>query len=180
MKQNAFKKAFTVVLTIVMVFTFSACSQSNTNSDTTSKKSTSDASSKPSDAAKTDDSKTPFKSEVHLSIAVYDRGVEGVPNISDNYWTQWVQKNFGDKYNIKVEYVPITRTDVMTDYATLAAAKNLPVILMEYDYPKVAQWANDGYLTTFDMDDFAKAAPSYYKKMKELNLLHFTTMDGET
>jgi putative aldouronate transport system substrate-binding protein len=180
MKQNAFKKAFTVVLTIVMVFTFSACSQSNTNSDTTSKKSTSDASSKPSDAAKTDDSKTPFKSEVHLSIAVYDRGVEGVPNISDNYWTQWVQKNFGDKYNIKVEYVPITRTDVMTDYATLAAAKNLPVILMEYDYPKVAQWANDGYLTTFDMDDFAKAAPSYYKKMKELNLLDFTTMDGET
>ena len=121
-----------------------------------------------------------FADNVTLKVAVYDRGVEGVPTVNDNYWTKWVQENFGDKYNITVEYVPITRTDVMTDYALLAAADDLPTILMEYDYPKVAQWANDGYLTTYDLDAFAQVAPTYYQRMVDLNQIPYTQMGGET
>ena len=88
----------------------------------------------------------PFEENVTLRVPVYDRGVEGVPDVTNNYWTQWIQENFGDVYNVTVEYVPITRTDVMTSYALLAADQNLPTILMEYDYPKLSTWANDGYL----------------------------------
>ena len=51
----------------------------------------------------------PFAENVTLRVPVYDRGVEGVPDVTNNYWTQWIQENFGDKYNITVEYVPITR-----------------------------------------------------------------------
>lgn len=120
-----------------------------------------------------------FAENVTLKIPVYDRGAEGVPNVSDNYWTQWVQENFGDKYNITVEYVPITRSDVLTDYALLAAAEDLPTILMEYDYPKLAQWAADGYLTTYDIDAFAQVAPTYYNRMVELNQIGYTTMNGD-
>ena len=126
------------------------------------------------------DSYTPFATNVTLKVPVYDRGVEGVPTVNDNYWTKWIQTNFGDKYNITVEYVPITRTDVMTDYALLAASDSLPTILMEYDYPKVAQWANDGYLATFNMDDFAKVAPTYYNRMVEQKQLDYSQMNGET
>ena len=93
----------------------------------------------------------PFAETVTLRVPVYDRGAEGVPDVSNNYWTGWIQENFGDQYNIKVEYVPITRSDVMTSYALLAADQNLPTILMEYDYPKVAQWADDGYLATLHL-----------------------------
>lgn len=123
---------------------------------------------------------TPFEAEVHLKIPVYDRGIEGVPTVSSNYWTKWVQENFGDKYNIKVEFVPINRSDVMTDYALMAAGQTLPTVLMEYDYPKVAQWANDGYLTTYDLDEFAKVAPTYYQSMVDNNQLGYTQMNGET
>lgn len=126
------------------------------------------------------DSWKAFDENVTIKIPVYDRGVEGVPTVNDNYWTKWVQENFGDKYNITVEYVPITRTDVMTDYALLAASSELPTILMEYDYPKVAQWADEGYLTTFNMNDFAKVAPTYYNKMDENKQLPYTIMNGET
>ena len=126
------------------------------------------------------DSWEAFGSNVTLKVAVYDRGVEGVPTVDDNYWTKWVQENFGDKYNITVQYVPITRTDVMTDYALLAAADDLPTILMEYDYPKVAQWANDGYLTTYSLDDFAQVAPTYYQRMVDNNQLSYTELAGET
>ena len=62
--------------------------------------------------------------------------------------------------------VPITRTDVMTSYALLAADQNLPTILMEYDYPKLSTWVNDGYLTSFDMDAFKEVAPNYYARME--------------
>ena len=120
-----------------------------------------------------------FADNVTIKIPVYDRGVEGVPAIGENYWETWVQENFGDKYNITVEYEPITRTDVLTSYSLLAAADDLPTILMEYDYPKLAQWANDGYLTTYDLDQFAQIAPTYYNRMVDLDQIQYTTMNDE-
>ncbi len=120
-----------------------------------------------------------FAENVTLKIPVYDRGAEGVPAIGENYWEQWIQENFADQYNITMKFVPITRTDVLTDYALLAAAEDLPTILMEYDYPKLAQWANDGYLTTYDIDQFAQIAPTYYNRMVELDQIQYTTMNDE-
>ncbi len=122
----------------------------------------------------------PFAENVSITIPVYDRGQAGVPNVEDNYWTKWIQENFGDKYNITVNYVAIPRSDVMTKYSMLAAAEDLPTVLMEYDYPKVAQWAADGYLAEFNMDDFAAVAPTYYNRMVENNQLAFTKLNGET
>ena len=121
-----------------------------------------------------------FAENVTITIPVYDRGQAGVPNVEDNYWTRWIQENFGDKYNITVKYVAIPRTDVMNKYSMLAAAEDLPTILMEYDYPKVTQWAADGYLTTFDMEDFAAVAPTYYQRMVDNNQLTYTKINGET
>ncbi|MDO5327643.1 MAG: extracellular solute-binding protein [Clostridia bacterium] len=122
----------------------------------------------------------PFAENVSITIPVYDRGQAGVPNVEDNYWTKWIQENFGDKYNITVNYVAIPRSEVMTKYSMLAAAEDLPTVLMEYDYPKVAQWAADGYLAEFNMDDFAAVAPTYYNRMVENNQLAFTKLNGET
>lgn len=122
----------------------------------------------------------PFAENVSITIPVYDRGQAGVPNVESNYWTQWIQENFGDKYNITVNYVAIPRSDVMTKYSMLAAAEDLPTVLMEYDYPKVSQWAADGYMAEFNMDDFAAVAPTYYNRMVENNQLAFTKLNGKT
>ena len=122
----------------------------------------------------------PFAENVTLQVPVYDRGVDGVPDVTNNYWTQWIQENFGDQWNITVEFVPITRNDAMTDYALLASAGTLPTMLMEFDYPKLSQWANDGYLTAFDMNEFAAVAPTYYNRMIELNQLQYSAMEDNT
>ena len=122
----------------------------------------------------------PFAENVTLQVPVYDRGLDGVPDVTNNYWTQWIQENFGDQWNITVEFVPITRNDAMTDYALLASAGTLPTMLMEFDYPKLAQWANDGYLTAFDMNEFAAVAPTYYNRMIELNQLQYSAMEDNT
>ena len=120
-----------------------------------------------------------FAENVTLKIPVYDRGAEGVPDVKDNYWTKWVQENFGDQYNITVQYIPITRTQVMQDYAQLSSSQNLPTILMEYDYDKLATWAEEGYLQTIDLDAFQEVAPTYYGKMVENNQLVYTELNDE-
>ena len=101
----------------------------------------------------------PFEECVKITVPVYDRSKVGYPAVDNNYWTQWIQKEFGDKYNIDVQYVAIPRGDVMTKYSMLIAAGETPTIMMEYDYPKVAQWANDGAMQEIDLEDFAKVAP---------------------
>ncbi len=122
----------------------------------------------------------PFAERVKITVPVYDRSKEGYPAVDDNYWTHWVQENFGDEYNIDVQYVAIPRGDVMTKYSLLIAADDTPTILMEYDYPKVAQWANDGAMTTIDLEAFAQVAPTFYQAMVDNNQLGYTDINGET
>ncbi len=122
----------------------------------------------------------PFESRVSITVPVYDRSKEGYPAVDDNYWTQWIQKEFGDKYNVDVKYVAIPRGDVMTKYSLLIAGGETPTIMMEYDYPKVAQWANDGAMQEIDLGEFAKVAPTYYQAMVDNNQLGYTDINGKT
>lgn len=122
----------------------------------------------------------PFSENVTITVPVYDRAKEGYPPVEDNYWTQWVQTEFGDKYNITVQYVAIPRDDVMTKYDMLIRAGNTPTILMEYDYPKVAQWAKDGAVAAIDLNSFAHVAPTYYQKMLDHQQLQYTKLNGRT
>ena len=120
----------------------------------------------------------PFADQVTLRVAVYDRGDagNGCSDVENNYWTKWVQENFGDKYNVKVEYVGITRSDVMTDYAMLASTDTLHTLCMEYDYDKLATWVADGYLQPYDLEQFKTIAPTYYQAMVDNNLTGYIEM----
>ncbi len=135
----------------------------------------------PADAVPGIDGFTPFADKVTLRVAVYDRGDNGngCSDVENNYWTKWVQENFGDKYNINVEYVGITRSDVMTDYAMLASTNTLPTLCMEYDYDKLATWASDGYLQPYDVEQFKTIAPTYWGNMESNGLTGYTQFDGE-
>ncbi len=192
MKKNALQKVLALAMIGAMAMgTLAGCGSKETaapadsSATQTESATTTDAAAAETTAAAADEVAgmegwEPFAENVTLKIPVYDRGAEGVPDVSNNYWTKWIQENFGDKYNITVEYVGITRSDVLTDYALLAAADDLPTVLMEYDFPKQAKWVTDGYLTTFDMNEFAKVAPTYYAKMEELGLLKYSQLNGET
>jgi len=121
-----------------------------------------------------------FDETVKITVPVYDRSKEGYPAVDDNYWTQWVQKEFGDKWNIEVEYVAIPRSDVMNTYNLLISSDDTPTIMMEYDYPKVAQWATEGAMQTIDLTKFAKVAPTYYQKMIDNKQLGYTDIGDGT
>ncbi|MBO7746449.1 extracellular solute-binding protein [Paenibacillus sp. MWE-103] len=78
--------------------------------------------------------------QVTLKVGIFDRGNSpaGV-TVTDNYWTQYVQKNFGDPNNIKVEFVPIPRTD---------ATDKVNVMMSSGDAPDIV-FANTNVLTSY-------------------------------
>lgn len=177
MKKNTLHKVMATALVGAMAMsTLTGC---GSNADSGANATTKDSTAESTAAASTDsgsstavagiDGWEAFADNVTLQIPVYDRGSSGngCADVENNYWTNWVQENFGDKYNITVEYVGITRSDVMTDYAMLAASQNLPTICMEYDYDKLASWQADGYLQTYDVEAFKQIAPTYWETMVE-------------
>lgn len=191
MKKNTLHKSVAVALTGAMVMgTLTGCG-SSTTTDSTSTETTpaateaaaaeTTAAAESTDAVAGIDGWEPFAEKVTLQIPVYDRGDSGngCSDVENNYWTQWVQTNFGDKYNIDVQYVGITRSAVMNDYAMLAAAQDLPTICMEYDYDKLASWEADGYLQPYDVEEFKQIAPTYWANMEENGLTAYTKLEDE-
>ena len=181
------QKALAVTLASAMIVGMTACGDKGTSTSTPASTSKTSAS-----ASKADDSTpaateagmagwTKFDNQIDLKIPVYDRceGSNGVKDVVTNDWTKWVQEQFGDAWNIKVTYVPITRSDVLTTYALLAADKNLPTICAEYDYPKMTQWINDGYLVPYDAEWFKQIAPTYYSRMENSGVINLTNVGGE-
>lgn len=153
----------------------STSTDSNTSADTSTDSGSEDAASGLPGIA----GYTAFADNVTLSIPVYDRGGDNIP-IGENYWEQWLQENFGDQYNITLDFVAIPRTDVLTAYNLLASTDDLPTFLMEYDYPKQAEWVANGYAVPYDLDEFAFIAPTYYQRMVDLDQIKYTEFDGET
>ena len=193
MKKNMLKRSLALAMSSAMVMgALAGCSGSTqptteggTQSSQTSDDKTQNTSSGTSEGGESTsaegagiDGWQPFADNVKLQIPVYDRG--GEVDVTSNYWTQWVQQNFGDKYNITVEFVAIPRGDVLNAYANLANAQDLPTILMEYDFPKQAQWADDGYLQELDLEKLKTIAPNYYAMMEEQGNLDYTDLNDTT
>ena len=193
MKKNTLQKALATAMVGAMAMgTLTACggdAATTGSSAASSSAASSTASSEAAPASSTDSAATvagmegwtPFAEKVTLQIPVYDRGDSGngCSDVENNYWTEWVQKNFGDVYNIDVQYIGITRSAVMNDYSMLAAGKDLPTICMEYDYDKLATWQADGYLQSYDVEEFKTIAPTYWANMEANGLTGYTKLADE-
>jgi putative aldouronate transport system substrate-binding protein len=178
---NNFKKIMIIAVACIMVMSLVACDDAKTSQTVTPTTAPTQTDTPPEQAVVPGiDGFKSFSKKVHITVPVYDRSKEGYPAVDDNYWTQWIQAEFGDKYNIDVEYVAIPRNDVMTKYSMLIAADDTPTIMMEYDYPKVAQWANDGAMREINLNDFSQVAADYYGAMVKNNQLGYTDINGKT
>ena len=106
-----------------------------------------------------------FPERVTLQIPVYDRGFENW-DVTNNYYTKWVQQEFGEKYNVDVEFVAISHTNEVTDYMQMIAAGTAPDIIMHYDMPQAVAYYDQGALQEIDYDELAYYAPTYWANMQ--------------
>jgi putative aldouronate transport system substrate-binding protein len=117
-----------------------------------------------------------FSENVTIQIPVYDRAFEGW-NVTDNYYTKWIQKEFGEKYNVTVEFVAIGRTTEVTDYTQMLAAGTAPDIIFHYDMPQALAYYSEGAMQELDLGEVANYAPTYFANMGE-TISKYGAVDG--
>ena len=204
MKKKNLQKVLALVLASVMaVGSLTACGNSGdtgSNADTSGTTGTttdsSNSSGSSTDTTSTDtsgsgtdttavagiDGFVPFENTVTLNIPVYQRPTpNGAADAGSNYWTAWIQQEFGDKYNIEVNFKDwvIPRGEENAMYAQWASVQDLPTICFEYDYPDLTLYQSEGYLQEYDIDWFKQIAPTYWAAMEENGLDEFTKINGE-
>lgn len=118
-----------------------------------------------------------FPENVTIQIPVYDRAFEGW-NVTDNYYTRWIQEEFGDPLNVTVEYVAIPRGDEVNTFMQLIAAHTAPDIIFHYDMPAAVNYWDQGAMQPIDYDEVAFYAPDYWANMQD-TIKTYGNVDGE-
>ncbi|THF84263.1 extracellular solute-binding protein [Cohnella fermenti] len=145
------KTAGLLALTLAGTALLSACGNNNNNGGDTAS-ATSSASAAPSGKA------------ITLKVEVFDRGnaPDGM-SITNNYLTKFVQDNFGTPNNIKVEFVPVPRSEEVNKLNVLmASGSDVPDIVFTYDSSTFFRYAQQGGLT-----DLSELLDQYGPNLKE-------------
>ena len=169
MRKKAARSAAVVLAAAMVVGTLAGCGAKDQGSEATSNRT--------EDGTGFKDYSEGFPEEVTIQIPVYDRAYEGW-DPTDNYYTNWVQTEFGDKYNINVEYVAIGRTTEVQDYMQMIAAQTAPDIIMSYDMPQAVNYYNEDAMQPLDLEEIEYYAPTYYANMKD-TVAQYGSLDGE-
>jgi len=118
-----------------------------------------------------------FPERVTLEIPVYDRAFEGW-NVTDNYYTRWIQENFGKKYNVDVKFIPIARSNEVQDFEQLLASHKAPDIIFHYDMPQALAYYSEDVMQELNHDEIAHYAPTYWNNMSE-TIQTYGQVDGK-
>ena len=168
------KKALSLLTATAMAATLLAgCGGSSSSAASSAAASTAESTASSTAAASTAEStgsytdySAGFPENVTIQIPVYDRGFENW-NPTDNYYTRWIQSEFGDKYNVTVKYVAIARSNEVQDFNQMIAAGNAPTIIFHYDMPAAVNYWSEGAEQPIDLDEVAYYAPTYWDNMKD-------------
>ena len=184
MKKIGLKRTVAVTMLAAMgVGSLSGCSSKTAESsskDTTTNTQKTEASANPSAVTSEGgykDYSGGFENNVTIQIPVYDRAFEGW-NVTDNYWTKWVQSEFGNKYNVTVEYVAIGRSTEVNDYNQMLAAGTAPDIIFHYDMPQAVSYYSQEAMHPIDLEEMKYYAPNYYEMTGEMTET-YGQMDGK-
>ena len=118
-----------------------------------------------------------FSENVTIHIPVYDRAFENW-DVKDNYYTRWIQSEFGDKYNITVKFTAIGRSTEVQDYTQMLAAGTAPDIIFHYDMPQALAYYSEGATQELDLKEIEYYAPTYYGNLKD-TIEQYGAVDGK-
>ncbi|WP_027085973.1 extracellular solute-binding protein [Cohnella panacarvi] len=125
--------------TLMIVSTLAACSSNGANKSSD----TEPASSTPGNTA----SDSAPKEHRTLTVEVFDRGKPGQPDLNNNYWTKYINDNFGKQYNATVKFVTVPRSQEVEKLNVLMASSDAPDIVFTYDAGTVYKFSQQGGLT---------------------------------
>lgn len=92
----------------------------------------------------------PSGQPVTLTVEVFDRGIQGQPDLNNNTWTRYINENFGKKNNAVVKFVPVPRSQEIDKLNVLMAAGEAPDISFTYDSATVSRYAKINGIVPLD------------------------------
>ncbi|WP_248930895.1 extracellular solute-binding protein [Paenibacillus hamazuiensis] len=116
---------------------------------------------------------------VTLKIELFDRGntPPGAPPLTESHFVKYMQKNFGDPNNIKLEFVTVPRTEEVPKLNVLMSAGEAPDIIFTYSDPAVQNWIKQGGLT--ELNDLLNQYGPNLKKYLGDQLLAYGNFNGK-
>lgn len=109
-----------------------------------------------------------------LRIEIFDRGTPGLI-ANDNISTKYVQENFGDPNGIRVEYVPVPRSQERDMLNTLMAANDAPDLCFSYYGDLVFNYGKNGGL--HDLGPYLENYPALKEYLGD-NVLEYGVFGG--
>ncbi|WP_274469096.1 MULTISPECIES: extracellular solute-binding protein [unclassified Paenibacillus] len=85
-----------------------------------------------------------------LTVEVFDRGKPGQPDLNNNYWTKYINDNFGKQFNATVKFVSVPRAQEVDKLNVLMAAGQAPDITFTYNQGVVYNYVQQGGLAELD------------------------------
>lgn len=167
--------SLSLVAALASVSLLSACSS---NSDSNAGSASPASSGSASASASASSSKASGK-QVTLKVEIFDRGNAPSPyTITNNYLSQYIQDHFGTPNNIKMEFVPVPRSEEIQKLNVLmASGSDVPDIVFTYDSGTFYRYAEQGGLT--DLTDVLNQDGPDLKTFLGNDTLAYGQMNGK-
>ncbi len=85
-----------------------------------------------------------FKETKHITVEVYDRGIDGQSDPINNMYTDYIKKGMLEDHNVEVEFVSVPRWTETEEINNLLASGGAPDICLTYSFPTIQTYANMG------------------------------------
>ena len=112
-----------------------------------------------------------------LRLEIFDRSITPVGYLENGPAAKWVQKEFGDPNNIKIEWVLVPRPKEVENLNLMMAAGNAPDLSFTYDAVLTANYALQGGLA--DLTAPLNKYGTNLKKFLGPNVLAYGTWGGK-
>lgn len=119
------------------------------------------------------------KDPVTLKVEVFDRGnaPAGAGAVDNNFWTQWIQKNFGDPNNIKLQFIPVPRNQEVDKLNVLMSTGDAPDLVFTYDTNTINNYVKSGGLT--ELSKYIDENGPNLKKFLGQDVLNYGIFSGK-
>ncbi len=117
-----------------------------------------------------------YDEPITLKISVFDRGTAGGTAVDNNYYTDWIQKNFGDPRNINIEWTVIPRSEEVQKLNILMASGEAPDICFTYDGSLLNNYVAQGGL--YELTDLVEKYGTHLKEFLGQQVLNAGRLNG--
>ncbi|MBQ1311076.1 MAG: extracellular solute-binding protein [Blautia sp.] len=113
-----------------------------------------------------------FEETKHITVEVYDRGIDGGSDVTNNDYTRFIKEGMLEAHNVEVEFVAVPRWTEVEQINNLLAAGSAPDLCVTYDLPTIKTYSAMGGV--IDMADLVETykddLPNLWNWLTETNI----------